>query len=137
MGLSRVKTAALALLAAGALFLAGYAAFAGDGDEPGGSGDPLVTRSYVDQYVQWKVADLKAGQVLTGRAGSEFIVRRGQAVVVDATGNGVPDVTGGLDLYNGERAPLNHLLVFPREDGRGIRAAGPVVVMYRGGAVTQ
>lgn len=137
MRLNRVKIAVMALIAAVALSLLCYAAFAGTDGEPGGSGDPLVTRSYVDQYIQWKVADLKAGQVLKGRAGSEFILRRGQAVVVDTTGNGIPDVTGGADIYAGDRVPMNHLLVIPREDGRGIKALSPVVVMYRGGATEQ
>ncbi|HPU36026.1 MAG TPA: hypothetical protein PL078_04145 [Bacillota bacterium] len=112
----------------------GYSALAGAEDTPGGSGDPLVTQSYVDQYVQWKVAEMKAGQVLTGRAGSEILVRRGQAVVVDTSGNGIPDVTAGQDLKAGSKISLNHLLVIPREDGRGIKALDSVVVMYKGGA---
>ena len=134
MRLNRVKIAVMVLLATVALSLLGYAAFAGTDSEPGGSGDPLVTQSYVDQYMQWKVADLKTGQVLTGRAGSELILRRGQAAVVDPTGNGIPDITAGVDIYAGNGAPINHLLVIPREDGRGIKAMSPVVVMYRGGA---
>ncbi len=112
----------------------GYSALAGAEDTPGGSGDPLVTQSYVDQYVQWKVAEMKTGQVLTGRAGSEILVRRGQAVVVDTSGNGIPDVTAGQDLKAGNKISLNHLLLIPREDGRGIKALDSVVVMYRGGA---
>lgn len=137
MRLNRVKIAVMVLLATVALSLLGYAAFAGTDSEPGGSGDPLVTQSYVDQYMQWKVADLKTGQVLTGRAGSELILRRGQAAVVDTTGNGIPDVTAGVDIHAGDVAPINHLLVIPREDGRGIKAMSPVVVMYRGGATIQ
>lgn len=137
MRLNRVKTVFMILLATVALSLLGYAAFAGTNSEPGGSGDPLVTQSYVDQYMQWKVADLKTGQVLTGRAGSELILRRGRAAVVDTTGNGIPDVTAGVDINAGNGAPINHLLVIPREDGRGIKAMSPVVVMYRGGATVQ
>jgi hypothetical protein len=135
---SKSKVAPLTLVAAViALTFWGYSAFAGADDTPGGSGDPLVTQSYVDQYVQWKVAELKTGQVLTGRAGSEVIVRRGQAIVVDTGGNGIPDVTAGLDLKKGDKVSLNHLLVIPREDGRGMKALDTVVVMYRGGAAIQ
>ncbi|HOV80711.1 MAG TPA: hypothetical protein PK728_11520 [Bacillota bacterium] len=134
MPINKVRLSSLVLLAAAGLFLLAYAAFAADGGT-GGSGDPLVTRSYVDQYTQWKVADLKTGQVLQGRAGTELIVRRGRAVAVDSTANGIPDVTEGADIRAGEAVPLNHLLVIPREDGRGIRALSAVVVMYRGGAV--
>ena len=64
----------------------------------------------------------------------EILVRRGQAVVVDTSGNGIPDVTAGQDLKAGNKISLNHLLLIPREDGRGIKALDSVVVMYRGGA---
>lgn len=116
-----------------ALVLWGVAAFARDAD-PGGSEDPLVTQSYVDQYVQWEVADLKAGQVLIGKAGTELLVRRGQTVVIDSSGNGIPDVTAGADIAANNKVPLNHLLIIPREDGRGIKVVDYAVVMYRGGA---
>lgn len=74
---SKVALLTLVAVAVSLTFL-GYSALAGAEDTPGGSGDPLVTQSYVDQYVQWKVAEMKTGQVLTGRAGSEIIVRRGR-----------------------------------------------------------
>jgi len=133
---NRVKIV-LILIALLVISVLGYSAFAGTDGEPGGSNDPLVTRSYVDQYVQWKVVELKAGQILQGRAGAEFIHRRGQAVIVDPTGNGIPDVTDGVDIFTGDPVPANHLLVIPRDDGRGIRAKSPVIVMYRGGATVQ
>lgn len=110
------------------LLLAACAAFAGTGVEPGGSDDPLVAKSYVD----WKVVELKAGQVLEGKASSELILRRGRAVVVDASGNGIPDLTAGVDIFAGNSVPQNHLLVIPREDGRGIKAQTSAWVMYRG-----
>ncbi|TEB04281.1 hypothetical protein Psch_04006 [Pelotomaculum schinkii] len=137
MKLNRITLPAVVVVTV-ALVLAlwGFTAFAGDAD-PGGSGDPLVTQSYVDQYVQWKVADLKAGQVLKGKAGTELLVRRGQAVVVDSSGNGIPDVTAGVDIAANDKVALNHLLIIPREDGRGIKAIDFAVVMYRGGASIQ
>jgi len=136
MSLNRIKAAVVFIILVTALFLV-YAAFAGTESEPGGSGDPLVTQSYVDQYVQWKVVELEKGQVLKGQAGTELIVRRGQALVVDPVGNGIPDLTSGTDISAGSSVPVNHLLLIPREDGRGIRTTSPVVAMYRGGALIQ
>jgi hypothetical protein len=133
MSINKFKIALLALLIIAGMFLA-YTAFAGTESDPGGSGDPLVTQSYVDQYVQWKVVELKTGQVLTGSAGTEIIVRRGQAVVVDPVGNGIPDVTSGVDIYAGSTITNNHLLIIPRDDERAIGAKSDIVVMYRGGA---
>lgn len=132
----RTLPAVVVVAAVMALAFWGFTAFAEDAD-PGGSGDPLVTQSYVDQYVQWKVADLKAGQVLKGKAGTELLVRRGQAYVVDSSGNGIPDVTAGTDIFEDDQVSLNHLLIIPREDGRGIKAIDFAVVMYRGGVSIQ
>ena len=123
-----------AALAACAVLLAAlaavYAAGAGTEGGPGTDADPLVTKSYVD----WKVVELNAGQVLVAGAGAEFLPRRGQLVAVDPTGNGIPDATAGADLWAGEKVPLNHLLIFPREDGRGVKALANSWVMYRGTA---
>ena len=109
-----------------------YAAFAVTGDQPGGTGDPLVSQSYVDQFTQWKVLELNADQTMRCHAGTEFITRRGQAIIVDSTGNGIPDVTGGEDIFANSLAPINHMLIVPRDDGRGLKAMSPVVVLYRG-----
>jgi hypothetical protein len=133
MSINKIKIALLALLIIAGMFLA-YTAFAGAESDPGGSGDPLVTQSYVDQYVQWKVVELATGQVLTGSAGTEIIVRRGQALVIDPVGNGIPDVTSGVDIYAGSTITNNHLLIIPRDDGRALGAKSDIVVMYRGGA---
>ena len=122
-----------AVLIAAALLLA-FDAFAETGGAPGTAADPLVTQSYVDGLTQWQVIDLKAGQTLTAQAGAEFIVRRGSVRLVDRTGNGVPDLTAGVDIPAGERVALNHHLLFPRKDGRGVQAVDSVVVMVRGGA---
>jgi hypothetical protein len=110
----------------------GFRAFALTDNDPGGSRDPLVTQSYVDQFTQWRVLELNTGQVMRCYAGTEFITRRGHAVVVDTTGNGIPDITGGKDVFANNEVSLNHMLIVPRDDGRGIRAQSPVVVLYRG-----
>lgn len=137
MIVNKTKTVFIVALAVIVISILGYSAFAGTDDGPGGSNDPLVTQSYVDQYMQWKVAELKTGQVLQCHAGTEFIPRRGQVVVVDSTGNGIPDVTAGADIYAGSAVPLNHLLIVPRDDGRGVKAQSPAVMMYRGGVTIQ
>ncbi|MBY9077623.1 hypothetical protein KIH86_25015 [Paenibacillus sp. HN-1] len=82
------------------------------------------------------IVDVKPGQTLIASAGTEFIVRAGKAVIVSQDANGVADLTDGLDLTNGQVAPQNHLLSFPR-DGRGITVQSGqtlgLVVMVRGG----
>lgn len=132
--------------------------------QPGTTDDPVVTKSYVDQQIQKalgngggstepsnpgtpsqggdeiKVVTLKPGKILIAKAGAEFIVRSGKAVIYTQDSNGVADLTDGVDLLNGQAAPSNHLLSFPRE-GRGIKVKdglnSNLVVMVRGGYTLQ
>jgi len=135
------------LLSLGAVL--GFAGLAGADSSAGSDSDPLVTKSFVEQYVHsmldqmkpaepsggslgWSVATLQADQEFTGKAGAEFIVRGGQAVVVDPTGAGIPDLTAGTNVTVGQVAQNNHLFTIPRTDGRGIKAVKQTTIMYRG-----
>lgn len=117
--------------------------------EPGSESDPLVTKSYVDkalynlkQYVDGKsggstsfeIVYLEQGQLLIGDKGTEIILRSGIASVVDSDKGGLADVTAGRDITKGENVNQNHLLIVPRDDGRGLRAENNhVVVLVKGG----
>ncbi len=99
---------------------------------PGSDADPLVARSYVDQYLSLVVVEVAKGQTLVGGAGTEIILRSGTARAVASQLGGVCDLTGGRDLPQGELVKTNHLLLVPRADGRGIRADTALFVMVRG-----
>ncbi|NLX61111.1 MAG: hypothetical protein GXZ06_01090 [Tissierellia bacterium] len=127
--------------------------------------DPLVSLSYLEKKMEelkdyidsklkelakeekdteatapatFQVVELKAGQFLIGKSGTEIILRggtgsgRGRAKIVAAGQNGLADITQGKDLINGEEVPLNHLLIVPRDDGRGILAITDSVYLVRG-----
>lgn len=122
-----------ALLVMGILvgwFGKGFAA--GDPALPGSEQDPLVTRSYVDGKFTMAVVEIPAGKQLLGSAGTEIILRSGSATAIDTKSGGLSDVTAGKDLKMGDAAPANHLLIVPRDDGRGIKAVTPLFVMVRG-----
>jgi hypothetical protein len=120
---------------------------------PGSENDPVVTKSYVDKalsqikdYVDglisnggsqgsgeaFKVVDLKSGDTITLKQGTEIILRAGKAMINSPTSNGLSDVTGGKDLLNGAQMPSNHLLIAPRSDGRSVKAGTTAVFMVRG-----
>jgi hypothetical protein len=127
---------------------------------PGSADDPIVTKSYVDAKVAsvanqtptpqqpqpgnsttpivgidtFKVVTINPGQSLKGGEGTEIIVRAGEVTVIASANGGVSDVTGGIDLAQGTKVQPNHLLLIPREDGRGIKAGGGGVtfLMVRG-----
>jgi len=118
-----------------------------DVGDPGSESDPIVTKSYVEklilnmkQYVDSKtggsasleVVNLNEGERIVGEGGTEIILRSGQAAIVDSIGGGISDLTAGKDLKKDEKAPQNHLLLVPRDDGRGLAAESDVVLMVRG-----
>ncbi len=111
---------------------------------PGSEDDPVVTKSYVDSQIaqlkgggtasgsSYAVVEVAAGQKLFGKGGTEMILRSGEATAIDNGANGVSDITAGRDLMTGQVVGQNHLLLVPRDDGRGIQAITDLFVMVRG-----
>ena len=95
--------------------------------------DPLVAKSYVDQLVRLQVLELERGAILRGEAGTEIVLRAGQAVAITSPQGGISDLTAGRDVQAGEIVAKNHLLLIPRSDGRGLNALTDIVVVARGG----
>lgn len=130
----------VAVVLGGALFFLGYNGLAAGSGEPGSVSDPLVTRSFVEEYVgqqldvgfTWEIANLKAGEMFAGKAGTEVVLRSGRATVVDPTGSGLPNLTRGTNLTDTSAVPSNNLILVPRTDGRGLKATTNIIVMYRG-----
>lgn len=115
---------------------------------PGSAEDPVVTKSYVETFLrnavkeevtaqmatyegptaasegstEFTVLELKTGESVLGGSGTEIIVRAGRAVSIGNGANGLADVTQALDVLDGEPVGNNHLLICPRDDGRGIMA---------------
>lgn len=122
---------------------------AGDQVLPGSEEDPLVTRSYVDSYVDSSlssalsqsaamlVVELEPGQRLIASAGTEIILRAGSATALDSHRGGLADVTSGDDIRHGQEIGRNHLLIAPRDDGRGVLAVTSAVLMVRGAHTIQ
>jgi hypothetical protein len=129
------KTAAICLVVL--VCIAMTAAVRAASGAPGSESDPLVTQSYVDKLLSeaggvFLPVEVTAGGKLIGGAGAEIIVRSGEATIVSNENNGVSDLTAGLDLMTGAYAPPNHLLLVPRDDGRGVAATTDLWVMVRG-----
>ncbi|WP_025717595.1 hypothetical protein [Paenibacillus sp. 1-18] len=94
----------------------------------------------VEQTEELKVVDIKPGQKLIAKAGAEFILRNGYAVVYSMDASGAIDITSGTEIVHNQAVEKNHLLSFPRE-GRGIQVKEGqkfgLVVMVRGGYTIQ
>lgn len=82
-----------------------------------------------DGYI---LVNVKKNQRIIGGEGTEFVVRSGSGVIVATANGGLADLTVGLDLPDGTEAPLNHLLLSPRNDSRGIKFTTNGIVLIRG-----
>lgn len=102
--------------------------------EPGSSADPLVSKSYVDQASLFRVVDVPAGQRIIGEAGTEIVLRGGQATAIVTQQGGLLNVSAGTDMVQGAKIPPNHLIIIPRSDGRGFQAETNLVLMVKGAA---
>ena len=104
--------------------------------EPGTDGDPLITRSYVENVVypatRFKVVEVPAGKSVIFGAGTEAILRMGTCSVIAAQKGGLSDVTMGFDLADGIQVQGNHHLICPLDDGRGLKATSDCLVMIKG-----
>ena len=113
-----------------------------------GTDDPLITESYlknvfmkeVKDYIDadkdnasFAVVNVPKNKKLIGAAGSEIILRGGTAEIIASNLGGLSDVTAAGDLNDGISVPVNHLLIIPRDDGRGFKAITDVIVMIKGG----
>lgn len=115
----------------------------------GTEADPLISKSYIDTvlkpeiyaYIEqeanqgFTVVNVDAGKTVVGEAGTEMILRMGQATVIGSNRGGLADVTQGVDLADGTAVPSNHMLIVPLDDGRGVRIdkATDAILMIKGG----
>jgi len=100
--------------------------------EPGSKDDPIITRSYLETLYAWQVTNMSDGQTLSLDMGVEFVLKRGQAVVVGSGTEGLIDLTAGKELKDGEKIPPYHLILSPASDRRGLRSVAQVVLLTRG-----
>ncbi|MBF4695353.1 hypothetical protein [Fusibacter ferrireducens] len=63
---------------------------------------------------------------------AEFIVRVGKATVIDPNAVGIPDLTAGSKVLNGKGVPIDHHMLVPSNDGRGIVTADDCWMMIKG-----
>jgi hypothetical protein len=102
---------------------------------PGTAEDPIITKSYLDQFLVPLVVELKKGQFLQAEAGTQMIVRVGETIcMADPTSakGGLSDVTAGFDIPHLAVVATNHLLITPRSDGRGLLAGTDAILLVWG-----
>jgi len=91
------------------------------------------TESNSGSYI---LIEMTKGQKLRAKSGTlELILRPGgtASVISDSNIQGIADLTSGDELLNGNSLPVNHSLLIPRADGRGIYiTSAAAYVLVRG-----
>lgn len=72
------------------------------------------------------------GQTIYGGEGTELILRAGKGKIVISGVDGIADITTGNELVNGSSATKNHLMIVPRDDGRGIQVTEAAWFLVKG-----
>jgi len=85
------------------------------------------------QQAAYSPVYLEDGQTILGEEGSEFIMRSGSGRAYITGVAGITDITSGREVNDKERISLNHLLIVPRNDGRGIKVSEGTWFLVRGG----
>lgn len=93
-----------------------------EGDLTGGS---VAAEGYVPVSVA-------VGQTIYGGEGTEFILRAGKGNISVSGVDGIADITTGEELLNGSKAVKNHLMIVPRDDGRGIEVTEAAWFLVKG-----
>ncbi len=118
------------------LFQAGLKAGAAS-SQPGSSGDPLITKSYLDQRLSELGAEKNSygkvtvakGKTITAVAGAEMIVYSGNGTVIGTAG--LLNLSSGQVFQKGTSIVLYNLYFSPASSS-GITASSELTVFVRG-----
>lgn len=78
------------------------------------------------------VVEIKTGEKIICGAGTEIILRGGEAKIIGSELGGLTNVTLGKDFVTGMDVVPNNLLIVPRDDGRGVYTDSYAIFMVRG-----
>ncbi len=96
---------------------------------PSQPGEPV---QIVEPAPVYKVVVVEAGKKMLPGEGTEFILRSGLArAVVLIEGNGLTNLTTGRNLKHGDLIERDHLILSPRDDGRGIITETEVILLVK------
>lgn len=97
--------------------------------QPGTQQDPVVSRSYLRAFHEFRLVSVPPERKLRLGTGTEVVLRSGRAQV---SGGNLLNLSRGKDLAPEEALPLNHHLLCPREDGRGLTTRTTALILIRG-----
>jgi hypothetical protein len=94
--------------------------------------DGLISGGAGGSSAALEVVEIYPGEILIAGAGTELILRGGRAFVIGSELGGIANVTAGRDFASGSEFVANHLMIVPRDDGRGAYTNDYAIFMVRG-----
>ncbi|MEA4816524.1 MAG: hypothetical protein VB120_06675 [Lachnospiraceae bacterium] len=88
-----------------------------------------VNSASAAQYVP---VSASAGSIVIGGEGTEIILRSGAGIGYVIGSDGMVDATTGADVKNGTGIEKNHMLIVPRNDGRGVKVTSDAWFIIKG-----
>lgn len=99
---------------------------------PGTSGDPLVTKSYLDFAAKFRSVNVKSGTVVTAESGAFLIVMAGQFKLELKKGGMIVDLTNGRKITSNSVLQAFHLYMIPDGSVCSFKAAKDTNLMALG-----
>lgn len=82
----------------------------------------VQTPTVASPEAEYTVVQVNAGTTVLAASPCDIMLRAGTAVAVSPhAAQGLSDYTDGAELLDGQPLTVNHMILIPRDDGRGIR----------------
>ena len=99
---------------------------------PGSSKDPLISRSYVDQFFRFGPMVLARGGKIELNMGALIVIRSGKTKLIAPRDKTLIDLTNGKEIKGDEILPLNHLILVPDSAEYGLSAESLTMILAMG-----
>ncbi|HEY9068940.1 MAG TPA: hypothetical protein VIV61_01715 [Candidatus Ozemobacteraceae bacterium] len=100
--------------------------------EPGTTADPLVSKSYLDQFFRFRSVVVPNGDTVQLTPGAMIVIRSGRLRLKAPRGKSVIDLTDGRELAPDTWLPANHLILVPETPGLMLEAKSMGLVLALG-----
>ncbi len=94
--------------------------------------DALNSSGGASSGLSLEIVEINEGEKIIAGEGTELILRGGEAFIIGSEKGGISDVTMGKDFVTGMAVVPNHLMIVPRNDGRGVYTDNYAIFMVRG-----
>ncbi len=100
--------------------------------DPGTAGDPLVSKSYLEQMFRFHTMVIPAGETLAVSVGDLLVLRSGRLKLRAPKGKGLVDLTTGEEIAPDAFIPANHLILVPDSAAYVLEAQSLTLLLGQG-----